>query len=120
MIISLKRFEGIYLHRGFVDMRKNIDGLTYLATADMKLKVYGKYLFVFCNKNRDRLKILYWDQTGFAVWFKRLEKSKFKWPVKLSESDVIELSGEQLKWLLDGIDLTRVRRHDEIKYEKVL
>ena len=61
-------------------------------------------LFVFCNKAKDKLKILYWDKTGFALWYKRLEKERFEWPTKF-DTDLdseIELTEQQLNWLLEG------------------
>jgi transposase len=61
-------------------------------------------LFVFCNRSKDKLKILYWDKTGFALWYKRLEKDKFKWP-NSQQSDVLTLSKQQLDWLLSGYDV---------------
>lgn len=101
-------------------MRKSMDGLSAVVAAEMGHDIYGKNLFVFCNRGRDRLKLLYWDRTGFAIWFKRLERARFKWPVRLGEAEVIELTSEQMQWLLDGIDVQRVRRHEEIKFEKIL
>ena len=73
----------VYLHRDFVDFRKSINGLAGIVEAELELPVMNGALFVFCNKGRDKLKILYWDKTGFALWYKRLEKDKFKWPTKL-------------------------------------
>lgn len=62
----------VYLHRQFVDFRKSINGLSALVDSELQLPVLSGALFVFCNKGRDKLKILYWDQTGFALWYKRL------------------------------------------------
>ncbi|UUO22491.1 IS66 family insertion sequence element accessory protein TnpB [Colwellia sp. M166] len=70
----------------------------------------------FCNKARDKLKILYWDKTGFALWYKRLEKQKFKWPSKVS-NQVFELTEQQLAWLLSGYDVVG---HDPLHYESVI
>ena len=84
----------IYLHREPVDFRKSINGLALIVEQEMNLSPMSPALFVFCNKNRDRVKALYWDRTGFCLWYKRLEKDKFKWPLKypgqtmtLNESD---------------------------------
>jgi len=74
----------VYLHRQFVDFRKSINGLAALVESELALSAMSGALFVFCNKGRDKLKILYWDRTGFALWYKRLEKDKFKWPVSAS------------------------------------
>ena len=94
----------VYLHRDFVDFRKSINGLAAIVEVDMALPLMSGALFVFCNKGRDKLKILYWDTTGFALWYKRLEKDRFKWPNKLSSS-VYSLSEQQFEWLLSGYDV---------------
>ena len=74
----------VYLHRDVVDFRKSIDGLAAIVEQQMDLDPFADALYVFCNRHRDRLKVLYWDQTGFCLWYKRLEKAKFKWPRKAS------------------------------------
>lgn len=65
----------VYLHRDFVDFRKSINGLAAIVETDMTLPLMSGALFVFCNKGKDKLKILYWDNTGFSLWYKRLEKT---------------------------------------------
>ena len=104
-----------YLHRDFVDFRKSINGLVAIVEADMALPLMSGALFVFCNKGKDKLKILYWDNTGFALWYKRLEKDKFKWPSKLSTSKY-SLSAQQFEWLLSGYD---VIGHQPISFKSV-
>jgi len=76
-------------------------------------------VFVFSNRRRDKLKVLYWDRSGFALWYKRLEKEKFKWP-RRSPDAVISLSEQQLHWLLDGYDIARMQAHDSLHYSSVL
>ena len=93
----------IYLHRDIVDFRKSINGLSLTVEQELAMDVYSSALFVFCNKQRDKLKILYWDRTGFALWYKRLEKQKFKWPKQGEQT--MNLSEQQLKWLLSGYDI---------------
>jgi transposase len=61
----------IYLYMDIVDFRKSINGLIVVVEQDMKLNPFRDALFVFCNKKRDKVKILYWDKTGFALWYKR-------------------------------------------------
>ena len=94
----------VYLHRHFVDFRKSINGLSALVEMELELPVMSGALFVFCNKGRDKLKILYWDKTGFALWYKRLEQDKFKWPIK-GDMPVMNLTHEQFEWLLSGHDI---------------
>ena len=113
-MIELSSFDGIYLHREFVDFRKSIDGLSGIV-GDLSLDIYGRHLFVFCNRGRSKLKILYWDRTGFALWYKRLEKERFHWPRKL-ESDVVTIDREKLVWLLSGIDVWKLKSHETLKY----
>jgi transposase len=72
-------------------------------------------LFIFSNKKKDKLKILYWDKTGFAMWYKRLEKQRFKWPSDDQLSRLI-LSEQQLNWLLGGYD---VIGHKPLQYSLV-
>jgi len=72
----------------------------------------------FCNKQRSQLKVLYWDQTGFALWQKRLEKAKFKWPRKMTDP-TITLTHEQWLWLLRGFDITKINSHDVLTYPAV-
>ena len=72
----------IYLYMDVVDFRKSINGLIVVVEQDMNLNPFRDALFVFCNKKRDKVKILYWDKTGFALWYKQLEKHRFKWPCR--------------------------------------
>ena len=83
----------IYLHRPVVDFRKSINGLANIVVAEMNLNVMSGALFIFCNKSKDKLKILYWDKTGFALW-----------PNAEHENQLV-LSEQQLHWLLDGFDI---------------
>ncbi len=108
----------IYLHRAPVDFRKAINGLSAIVSTVMELSIFEAGLFVFCNKKRDKLKILYWDSTGFCLWQKRLEKDKFIWPNKY-QTPVINWSLEQLNWLLRGIDVSKIKTHNLLKYNTI-
>jgi transposase len=107
--------HAVYLHREAVDFRKSIDGLSMIVDQAMNLSVFDGALFVFCNKRRDKLKILYWDNSGFCLWYKRLEKEKFKWPRK-DDRDIILLTEEQFHWLLRGFDINRLQPHKKLNY----
>lgn len=108
----------IYLHRDPVDFRKAINGLAVIVSQEMVLDVYRPALFVFCNKSRNQLKVLYWDHTGFALWQKRLEKAQFKWPRK-DPLPTVAISHEQWEWLLRGFDFTQFKPHDTLRFTAV-
>ena len=108
----------VYLCREVVDFRKSINGLSILVEQQLGLNPCGPQLFVFCNRRRDKLKILYWERSGFVLWYKRLEKQKFPWP-RRDKSDVLTMTGRELNWLLDGIDLFRIKPHESLSYEHV-
>ena len=109
----------VYLCREVVDMRKSINGLSILVEEGLSLDPFGPALFVFCNRKRDKVKILYWERTGFVLWYKRLEKNLFAWSLPGGD-DVVSLSGRELNWLLDGIDVFALKPHEEVSFETVL
>ena len=103
------------------DMRRSFDGLSGMAENLMKQDPLSGHLFVFRNRNRDRLKILYWDRDGLAIWYKRLESGTWQFPtdVKPTADDrtsnddsaaAAEITTEELSLLLGGIDLRSVHR----------
>ncbi len=83
-------------------MRKSIYTLGYLVSSEMNLELLSNAIFLFSNRRKDTLKILYWDGNGFCLWMKKLEKDRFPFPSDEYES--IELTREKLSWLLRGID----------------
>ena len=96
--------------------RKNINGLALLVEQGLGLDPFAQAAYVFSNRRRDRIKILLWDRNGFWLLIKRLEADRFQWP---KESDLVELSVEQLHWLLDGINLSAMRPHPARHYLRV-
>ena len=92
----------IYIKPGSTDMRKQINGLSIMVEEEFKHNPFNGNIYMFCNKNRKRLKILYWDRNGFCLWLKRLEQDKFPWPK--TEEECREITAEQLTMLLDGIN----------------
>ena len=114
-----REVSAVYLHREPVDFRKAINGLSLIVEQSMSLSPFSGAVFVFSNRRRDKLKVLYWDRSGFALWQKRLEKEKFKWPRRWPDA-VISLSEQQLHWLLDGYDITRMQAHHPLHYSSVL
>lgn len=105
----------IYLHRQPVDFRKAVNGLCEVVETELSMNPFDDCLYVFCNRSRDRLKILHWDKTGFVLWYKRLEKDKFKWPTSDLES-IIELDGQALSWLLSGLTIRPPELHKPLNY----
>jgi len=112
-------FKHIYLYRDAADMRKQINGLAILVEQQMNLDLFSEAVFVFTNRRRNMVKVLYWDKTGFALWLKKLDKALFKWPRKDPKSNIL-LNFQQLSWLLDGYDLSKMKPHEELKYKSVL
>ena len=96
------------------DMRRSFDGLSGMAQNIMQQDPLSGALFVFRNRNRDRLKIMYWDKDGLAIWYKRLEKGSFQLPTDFVDKEKrpksAEISSEELSMLLGGIDLANVKR----------
>ena len=114
MIIDLTQVK-IFLRPGRTDMRKAINGLTAIVQEAMKHDPLSGSVFLFCNRERKLLKAVYWDKTGFWLSQKRLEKNKFPWPQ--DEEEARELTAEELKMLLTGIDFFKA--HKELFYKRV-
>ena len=94
----------IYLYRDAVDFRKSINGLVMVVEQGLGLPPFTEALYVFCNRGRDKPKLVYWDKTGFALWYKRLEKDKFKWPTH-HPAPSLSLPAGQWQWLLPAYDV---------------
>jgi len=108
----------IFLACGHTDMRKQINGLLALVEGYFQLNAFEQALFVFCNRKRDRIKILEWDEDGFWLHFKRLEKGRFKWPA-VSDDNTMSLTDEEMTLLLGNAKLTQKLRRQEVK-ERVM
>lgn len=102
----------VYLAKAATDMRKSFRGLLTLTECVLRQQPASGHLFVFLNRRRDLMKILYWDGSGYAIWYKRLECGRFQLPLALAgaEPTGLELSTAQLSLILQGIDLTSVRQ----------
>ena len=108
----------IYLHRAPVNFRKAVNGLSVVVEQELSMNPFDANLYVFCNRSRDKLKILHWDRTGFVLWYKRLEKDKFKWPLPEAGS-VIEVDEQALNWLLTGLPIRPLEPHKALFYESI-
>ena len=95
-----------------VDMRKGFDGLIAIVRTVWHQDVFTGHLFVFLGSQRDRAKILFWDNGGFVLYYKRLEKGRFKSPKVTVDQKAIEIDKTELVMLLDGIDVAKVKRKD--------
>jgi transposase len=104
----------VYLALGSTDMRKAINGLSILVESRLQLDPFSGHLFVFCNRRRNIVKILYWGRNGFCLWQKRLEKHYFRWPQ--SEQQILEIDQRQLSWLLEGLEFQQACAHTALSY----
>jgi len=118
VVKSIEAFEKIFIHRDPVDMRKSISGLSVIVDQQMGLDLQSNSLFIFCNKRRTHLKMLYFDKSGFALWLKRLESSKFPWAKGTMSNEVIDISADDLSLLLDGVNVWT--RFDKVCFERVV
>lgn len=114
-----ERTAQAYLYNGVVDMRKSIDGLALLVESAMALNPMQPALFVFCNRGRDKIKILYWERNGFVLWYKRLEKQRFKWLKASGAESSVSMTGYELNLLLDGLDVFNNKPHEALFYHSV-
>lgn len=105
----------IHLACGATDMRKSINGLSAIVELSFKLDLYAAALFVFCNRNRDRIKILEWEGDGFGLYLKRLEKGRFNWPAATSDEATMSLSDEELTHLLGSPKVIQKLKRKELK-----
>ncbi len=110
--------DQVYIATGATDMRKSINGLSIMVADQFELNPLSGHLFCFCNRKQDIVKILYWDRTGFCLWYKKLEKYRFHWPQ--NEADVIEMQGRELSWLLEGLQADQCTAHGQLFYESVI
>lgn len=99
-------------------MRKQIDSLELLGQEAMALNPFDQPLFVFSNRQSDKVKLLLWERNGFVVWYKRLERERFKWPTHL-KGETVSLIDQELNWLLDGLDLKAMKPHKALNFQRV-
>lgn len=115
----------VYLACGSTDLRKSIDGLCAIVTYSFGQDPMGPGLFVFCNSRRDKLKILFWENNGFWLFYRRLEKGRFRWPPANSaansgNSAPLCVDRRQLQWLLDGMALEQRTAHPPLTYGRTM
>ena len=118
-MISLPASVRVYLCTVACDMRRSFDGLQGMVTSVMGMNALAGHLFVFSNRQRNRVKILYWDRDGFAIWSKRLEEGTYAMPFGRADGQHSELSGQELSALLSGIDLSQAKRRKRYRRQAV-
>lgn len=106
--------QQVWLVPGVTDMRKSIDGLAAIVSYTLQQNPFSQQLFIFCSRDRSRLKILFWDQNGFWLFYKRLEKGRFRWPASQA-SGALCITRRQLAWLLDGLPIEQKTAHRPVK-----
>jgi len=114
MIVDWNKIK-IFIKPGSIDFRKQINGLSAYVANQMGKDVFSGAFYIFASSDRKKIKIIYWDKNGFCLWQKRLEKDKFPWPK--NNEQALELSYEDFKMLLSGIDF--FRKHKEIEGIKI-
>lgn len=110
--------EKVYLAGGSTDLRKSIDGLAALVQESFHLDPFGPCLFVFCNRQRDKLEILYWEHNGFWLLYRRLERGTFQWPGP--GNPPVAVSFRELRWLLGGLTLQQRQAHKQVTAQTVV
>ena len=107
----------VYVYRNAIDFRKGHRGLSAIVQMELGHDPFAGSLFVFRNRSLDKLKILFWENNGFVLYYKSLAEEKFYWPD--ANTQLITITGEQLNWLIDGYDIARMKPHKVLRYESV-
>ena len=115
-MLSFSSQQRYFLYRGATDMRKSFNGLSGLVHQYISHQLMSGDIFIFINRRKDRIKLLMWDVTGFALYYKRLEQGTFELPYSATDQTCIELSWSDLVLLLEGIEIKSVRRRK--RYQK--
>jgi transposase len=113
-MLTLRYGTKLFLSLDAIDMRKSINGLCAMITDYFKEKPSSGNIFLFCSANRRRVKILFFDRNGFVVYYKRLERGRFRF--KIARDGVAEITGAQLQWLLAGLDFQLMQEFSELDY----
>jgi transposase len=109
-MLSLSSNTKIFVASDPTDMRKGFDGLQGLVSGVLKEDPLSGHLFLFINRRRDKLKILYWDGDGLAIWYRRLEQGTFQTPKVRADQKSAEIRSDELTMLLRGVDYTNAQR----------
>jgi transposase len=115
-MIAVSESTRVYLAQGATDLRKSIDALSVLVADVLKQDPFSCHLFVFCNRARDKIKILLWQHNGFWLFYRRLERERFRWPAHDGQGVAVTVSRRELRWLLDGLDYRCIKGHRKAEY----
>jgi len=107
----------IYLYRNPVNFRKSFRGLAAIVEQELGHNPFDGGLYAFTNRGRDKIKLLFWEDNGFVLYYKRLAEEKFRWPH--AEDEVMPLNAQQINWLLDGYDISLMKGHKKLCYESL-
>ena len=110
-----EQLPAIYLYRDPVDFRKAARGLAAIVEQELGHNPFSGSLYAFTNRQRNKIKCLFWEANGFVLYYKSLAEEKFHWPREADE--VITMSVQQINWLLDGYDIARMKGHKRLHYE---
>ena len=116
-MLSVPATVRIFLATSPTDMRKSFDGLQGLVEAVFEADLLSGHLFLFINRRRDRIKIMFWDRDGLIIWYKRLEAGTFQLPTMAKGQQTVELEATRLSLLLGGIDMNTARQRK--RYRRV-
>lgn len=107
----------VFLYRDPVDFRKSYRGLGAIVELELGHNPFSGALYVFINRSRNKIKCLFWETNGFVLYYKSLAEEKFLWPK--TENELLTITGQQMNWLLDGYDISRLKPHKKIHYKSL-
>ncbi len=112
-----KALPQVFIYRDPVDFRKAHRGLAAIVETELGHNLFDGHLYAFTNRQRNKIKCLFWEDNGFVLYYKSLSEEKFKWPKRTEE--FLTITGEQMNWLLDGYDIMQMKAHKKLHYDSV-
>ena len=103
MLTEMLNGATVYVVTGYTDMRKGIDGLAQIVEGSVGKDAYSKAVYLFCGRSNTKMKALVWDGDGFLLLYKRLDNGRYRWP--RTECEAKQLTSQQLRWLMDGLEI---------------
>lgn len=107
----------VFIYQQPIDFRKSHRGLSAIIECELGHNPFEGHLYAFTNKRCNKIKCLFWENNGFVLYYKSLEEDKFIWPK--SKKDLMTLNGQQINWLLDGLDINAMKGHKKLHYDSV-